>query len=266
MRIALLALFIVAASPAAQPPKKLVDAQDGSGVFGYKHTPVQPWSGYHVHDPDTPKPPKVKPSARPGGPPSDAVVLFDGASLAQFEPTQWKLENGYIEATEGLLASKQKFGDCQIHVEWRTPDPPEGEIMNRGNNGVLLMGLFEIQIFDSYTVKIYPDGQAASLYGQAPPKVDAALPPGAWQTFDIVFLAPRWKEGKLDRPARVTVLHNGVLVHHNQEIYGAVAHAILPKPYPPGVETGPLVFGGHHNPVRFRNIWARPVAEAVRLK
>jgi hypothetical protein len=238
-----------------------VEAQDGSGVFGYRHTPVQPWSGYHVHDPDRPKPPKVAPSTKPGGPPSDAVVLFDGKGLDGFEPTTWKLVDGTIEAVDGKLTSKRRFGDCQIHVEWRTPDPPEGDIMNRGNNGVLLMGLFEMQIFDSYTVKIYPDGQAAALYGQMPPAVDTALPPGAWQTFDIVFLAPRWKAGKLERPARVTMFHNGVLVHHNQEIYGTVAHSRLPGAYPEGVMEGPLAFGGHHNPVRFRNIWVRPVVE-----
>ncbi len=258
-RLAVL-MSICAALVAAQA--KLVDAKDGSGVFGYKHTPIQPWSGYHVHDPDAPLPPKVVPSNQPGGPPSDAVVLFDGRSLDRFEPSSWKVQDGYVETVGASnLTSRRRFGDCQIHLEWRTPDPPEGDIMNRGNNGVLLMGLFEIQIFDSATVKIYPDGQAASVYGQVPPKVNATLPPGAWQTYDIVFLAPHFKDGKLAEPARVTLLHNGILVHHNQEIYGTVAHAALPGPYPQGVTTGPLALGGHHNPVRFRNIWVRPLDE-----
>jgi hypothetical protein len=258
IRLAIL-LSSTAALFAAAQPSKLVNAKDGSGVFGYKHTPVQPWSGYHVHDPDRPQPPKVKPSAQPGGAPSDAIVLFDGKSTSEWEPNNWKIQNGYLETVDGVLTTKRKFGDCQIHIEWRTPDPPEGDVMNRGNNGVLLMGLFEIQIFDSYTVKLYPDGQAASVYGQTPPKVDVALPPGAWQTYDIVFLAPRYKDGKLDQAPRVTVFHNGVLVHHNQEIYGTVAHAVLPKPLPAGVTTGPLSLGGHHNPVRFRNMWIREV-------
>lgn len=252
-----LGLMLWAALLAPAQSSKLVNAEDGSGVFGYKHTAVQPWSGYHVHDPDRPKPPKVQPSTKPGGPPSDAFVLFDGGGMAEWEPTKWMVKNGYIEATEGDLVSKRRFGDCQIHVEWRAPDPPQGDIMNRGNSGVMLMGLFEIQIFDSYTVKIYPDGQAASVYGQTPPLADASLPPGVWQTYDIIFRAPRFKEGKVDQLARVTLLHNGVLAHHDREIYGTVAHAVLPKPYPMGVTTGPLAFSGHHNPVQFRNIWVR---------
>jgi hypothetical protein len=254
-----LALALALALPAAAAPSKLVYAKDGSGVFGYKHTPKQPWSDYLVHDPDRPWPQKVKPAAKPGGPPSDAIVLFDGGGLDQFQPTKWKVENGYIEATEGDLVTKKKFGDCQIHIEWRTPDPPEGDQMNRGNNGVFVMGLFEVQVFDSYTVKIYPDGIAAAIYGQTPPKVDVALPPGEWQTYDIIFFAPRFQDGKLDQRARITVLHNGVLVHHNQEIYGPTVHQQLPKPYPAGLTEAPLQFNGHHNPVRFRNIWIRPV-------
>jgi len=250
---------LLASAAVASAQSKLVNAQDGSGTFGYKHTPIQPWSGYHVHDPDRPKPKPVVPASVPGGPPSDAVVLFAGKDMSEWRPTNWKVENGYIEATGGQLVSKREFGDCQIHVEWRTPDPPEGDIMNRGNNGVLLMGMFEIQIFDSYSTKIYPDGQAAAVYAQTPPAVDSALPPGVWQTFDIVFFAPRFKDGKLNQAARVTVFHNGVLVHHNQEIYGQVTHAVLPKPFEPGKSTGPLAFGGHHNPVRLRNIWVRPL-------
>lgn len=244
----------------AAPPSRLVYAQDGSGVFGYKHTPLQPWSGYHVHDPDRPAPRRVAAAREPGGPPADALVLFGGGDLSQFRPTRWIVVDGAIEAAEGSLSSKAEFGDCQIHLEWRAPDPPQGDIMNRGNNGVLLMGLFEIQIFDSTTARIYPDGQAASIYGQTPPLVDTARAPGEWQSYDIVFVAPRFQGENLTSPARVTVFHNGVLVHHNQEIYGQTAHAILPKPYPAGRTTGPLVLSGHHNPVRFRNIWVRPLA------
>lgn len=257
-RFAFIAALIMSA--AAGQESKLVYAKDGSGVFGYKHTPVQPWSGYQVHDPDRPVPPLVRSARETGGPPSDAIVLFDGHDLSGWLPNQWKLGTGYVEATQGSLISRRRFGDCQIHLEWRTPDPPEGEIMNRGNSGVMLMGIFEIQIFDS-TTKIYPDGMAAAIYGQSPPLVNASRKPGEWEAYDIVFFAPRFTGRKMDQPPRVTVFHNGVLVHHNREIYGQVAHASLPKPVPAGVTTGPLSLSGHHSPVRFRNIWVRELSQ-----
>lgn len=231
----------------------------GVAAFGAdkRDTPVQPWSGYRVHDAARPEPPRI--TAEPGSPPSDAVVLFDGKDLSQWRPGRWTIEDGVIEAGRGDLVSAREFGDCQIHLEWQAPDPPRGHPLNRGNSGVLLMGRFEIQIFDSYSTHIYPDGQAAAIYGQTPAMVNATRKPGHWQSFDIVFLAPCWKGGKLERPARVTVFHNGVLVHHNQEIYGTVAHERLPGPYPDGVTSGPLILTGHNNPVRFRNVWVRPL-------
>lgn len=255
------------ADPASKPPAaparphELVFAKDGSGVFGYKDTPKQPWSEYLVHDPDRPAPKMVRPGRsstqeQAGTAPSDAIVLFDGRDLSRWRPSDWKIENGYAEAAGQVLVTKEDFGDCQLHVEWATPDPPEGDRMNRGNNGVLMMGLFEVQIFDSYNTKIYPDGQAASIYGQTPPLVNACLAPGQWQTFDIVFFAPVFEGKKLARPARVTVLHNGVLVHHNQEIYGRSMHSALPA-YDPPISKGPVVLGAHHCPVRFRNMWIR---------
>jgi hypothetical protein len=137
------------------------------------------------------------------------------------------------------------------------PDPPQGHMFDRGNNGVMLMGLFEIQIFDSYTEKLYPDGQAASVYAQTPPRINACRKPGQWQSYDIIFFAPVFKDGKLEKPARVTVLHNGVLVHHNQEIFGPTGHRILPKYDKPIPSKLPLSLSAHNNPVRFRNIWIR---------
>jgi hypothetical protein len=157
------------------------------------------------------------------------------------------------------LTTKQSFGDCQLHLEWQTPDPPQGHMFDRGNNGVLLMGRFEIQIYDSYTEKLYPDGQAASIYAQTPPMVNACRKPGQWQTFDIIFFAPVFKDGKLEKEAYVTVLHNGLLVHHNQKIYGPTGHKILPSYDEPIPEKSPLVLSAHNNPVRFRNIWIRPL-------
>ncbi len=134
-----------------------------------------------------------------------------------------------------------------------------GDDWDHGNNGVLMMGLFEIQIFDTYTTPLYPDGQAASVYAQTPPMVNACRAPGQWQTYDIIFFAPVFKDGKLESPARVTMLHNGVLVHHNQEIYGPTGHRILAKYDKPIEPKRPLVLSGHNNPVRFRNIWIRPL-------
>ncbi|MGE5568388.1 MAG: DUF1080 domain-containing protein [Rhodospirillales bacterium] len=251
----------VAIVPPARAQHKLIYKPDGT--FGYRDTAVQPWSGYRVHDPDRPAPKKVVPGDfstqdRPGRPPSDAIVLFDGKDLSKWKPNTWKVENGYVEAGAGQLETIDEFGSYQLHLEWRVPNPPQGDIMDRGNNGVLLMGAFEIQIFDP-TTKIYPDGQAAAVYGQTPPLVTASRSPGEWETYDIVFLAPKFKGDKLEEPARVTVLHNGVLVHHNQEIYGPTTHARLPMAYRPGVTRAPLTLAGHNNPVRFRNIWIRPL-------
>ncbi len=234
----------------------LVNARDGSGVFGYKDTPRQPWSGFHVHDPDRPAPKRVDPGG-PGRAPSDAIVLFDGQDLNQWLPSRWKVEHGWAEATEGNLTTKERFGDCQLHLEWRSPDPPEGDRMNRGNNGVQFFGGVEIQIFDSYDTKIYPDGQAAAVYGQTPTLVNACRMAGEWQIYDIVMRAPIFRAGKLEKPARVTMFHNGLLVHYDQEIYGTSVHAGLPKPLDPEMASAPIALLAHHCPVRFRNIWIR---------
>lgn len=261
---------VVAALAMAEPVRaqrhELVYAQDGSGVFGYKDTPIQPWSGYHVHDPDRPAPKRVEPGRpgtqdRPGTAPSDAIVLFDGHDLSQWRPTQWKVEDGCLVATEGPLVTKKSFGSCQLHLEWRPPVEPTENVMNRGNNGVMLLGKIEVQIFESYGTKIYPDGQAAAIYAQTPPRVNACRPPSQWQTYDIVFFAPRFDDaGKLVQPARITMFHNGLLVHHNQEIYGDSPHAGLAS-YEGVPPRGPLAFGAHRCPVRFRNIWIRPLEE-----
>lgn len=267
-RIVVLAIAIsllASAQPTTgQSQRKLVKAKDGSGIVGYKDTPILRWCGYRVHDPDRPAPPKVtpgqpSPQEKLGTAPSDAVVLFGGKDkdLSQWEASDWKTENGELIAVSGNLTTKEPFGDCQLHIEWMAPDPPQGGFWDRGNNGVMLMGLFEIQIYDSYTAKIYPDGQAAAIYGQTPPMVNACRKPGQWQRFDIVFFAPRFESGKLEKPGHVTVLHNGLLVHHNQEIYGPTGHRILPKYDKPIPEKLPLSLSAHNNPVRFRNIWIR---------
>jgi hypothetical protein len=240
---------------------ELVHAKDGSGVYGYNDTPLLPWCGYRVHDADRPNPRRVDPgpaSDEPAPVPADAVILFDGKDLSQWEPSKYKLVDSCIEAGPGNLTSKAQFGDCQIHLEWMAPAHFQGPWYNQGNNGVMLMGLYEIQIFDSWTEKIYPDGMAAAIYGQTPPLVNAARPPGQWQTFDIVFTAPVVENDKLVRPARVTMFHNGILVHLNDEIHGETGHRILPE-YRHKISQGPISLYGHDCPVRFRNFWVRPL-------
>jgi hypothetical protein len=250
---------ILASTPAAYAAD-LVYARDGSGVYGYKDTPVLPWCGYHVHDPDRPEPPRVDPGPPPPPAPipADAIVLFDGGDLSQWESSEWRVVDGEIEALAGNLTSQQQFGDIQLHVEWLAPADFEGPWYDRGNNGVMLMGLYEIQIFDSYNEKLYPDGQAAAIYGQTPPLVNVTRPPGQWQTFDIIFNAPRFEGEQLVEPAYITMFHNGVLVHRNEKIHGETRHRALPE-YRRKVSNGPLVLLGHNCPVRFRNIWVRPL-------
>jgi hypothetical protein len=242
---------------------ELVKARDGSGVYGYRDTPKQPWSGYLVHDPDRPIPKKVETSPAPDKalpPPSDAIVLFDGKNLDAWNAADAKIVDGCIEMRAGEVATKERFGNCQIHLEWMAPKGFEGPWYNRGNSGVSLMGVYEIQVFDSWNEKIYADGMAGALYGQTPPLVNACRPPGEWQSFDIVFTAPKFEGDKLVSPARVTMLHNGVLAHLEQEIYGNAVHRSLPQ-YTLKASEAPLTLSGHNCPVRFRNIWIRRLPE-----
>ncbi len=152
--------------------------------------------------------------------------------------------------------------DCQLHVEFSEPTPPKGESQDRGNSGVFLQGLYETQVLDSYHSKTYADGQAGAIYGQYPPLVNASRAPGQWQVYDIVFHGPRFdKDGKLLRPARETVFHNGVLVQDNVELTGPTAHGKRP-PYEPQSEKLPLALQDHGHPVRYRNIWIRELKTA----
>lgn len=259
-RTIIFVLAIAALFSPRLPGDELGWAKDGSGVRGYHDTPVQPWSGFRVHDADRPLPLRVDPGpftvSTP--PPADAVILFDGKDLSQWQESSWRMVDGTIEANAGNLVSKRKFGNCQIHVEWMTPQGATGHLFDRGNNGVLLMGLYELQIYDSFTEKLYPDGQAGAIYGQTPPLVNVCRPPGQWQSYDIVFTAPVFAEGKLASPPRMTVFQNGVLVQNHQEIHGEVAHRELPA-FKKQASTGPLAFAGHKSPVRLRNIWVRPL-------
>ncbi len=229
---------------------------------------------WKIHDPDRPAPPVIDPGTPStqdshGRPPSDAAVLFDGKDLSKWAhkdgtAAKWKVENGYAEvvAKTGYIYTREAFGDCQLHVEFTEPSPPKGESQDRGNSGVFLQGLYETQVLDSYQSKTYADGQAAAIYGQYPPLVNASRPPGQWQSYDIVFHGPRFaKDGKLLRPARETVFHNGVLVQDNVELSGPTAHGKRP-PYEPQPEKSPLALQDHGHPVRYRNIWIRELKTA----
>ena len=237
------------------------------GLVAALGTQVDP--KWKIHDSSRPRPPVITPGTASsqdmaGKPPSDAIVLFDGTDLSKWQtpngqPAKWKVENGYFEvvAKSGQIQTKDSFGDCQLHVEWATPDPPRGQDQDRGNSGVFLMGLYEIQVLDSYQNITYADGQASAVYGQFPPLVNASRPPARWQTYDIIFHGPGFdKDGKLLHPARVTVLHNGVLTQDNVELTGPTAHKARP-PYKAGPEKLPLSLQDHDHPVRYRNIWIR---------
>jgi hypothetical protein len=204
-----------------------------------------------------PEPPVVGPGPV-GGPPSDALVLFDGKDLSKWDNAdKWQVQDGYAISGGNDIRSKQGFGDCQLHVEWASPEKVVGEGQGRGNSGVFMMGLYEVQILDSYQNKTYFDGQAAAIYKQSPPLVNACRKPGEWQTYDIVFEAPRFDpQGKLARPGYITVLHNGVLVQNHFEIQGETAWDSPPK-YKAHAAKLPIQLQYHGNPVRFRNIWIR---------
>jgi hypothetical protein len=210
---------------------------------------------------DSTEPPVIDPGAV-GGPPSDAVVLFDGKDLSQFrgerspEP-KWKLENGTMETTPaGGIFSKAEFADCQLHVEWASPSEAKGEGQGRGNSGVYLMGRYEIQVLDCYRNKTYPNGQCGAFYGHSAPLVNACRKPGEWQAYDIIFHAPKKLADGAVKPGSFTVLHNGVLIQDQTPVGGEPTTA---APLQGLVEKGPLYLQDHGNPVRYRSVWIRPL-------
>ncbi len=247
-------------------------ARQQSSPIGYTDTPMLPGGRWHVHDSARPQPSEVTPGATcgqstPDRPPSDAIVLFDGKGLTKWRTEdgrtpRWIIRDGAAEIPPegtpdgGSIWTREMFGDCQLHIEWSAPDPPVGDVMNRGNSGVFFFGLYELQVFDSYRGGIYADGQAAAIYGQYPPLVNASRRPGEWQVFDAVFTAPRFEGGSLQAPAYLTVLHNGVVVHNHVPVLGPTAHRSFPQ-YRAHEAEGPLMLQAHGNPVRYRNIWIR---------
>lgn len=202
------------------------------------------------------EPPVVDPGP-PGEPPVDAVVLFDGTDMSKWKGAEkWTVKDGVVIAGPGNITSKPVFGDCQVHLEWVSDENAEGSGQGRSNSGVFLMGKYEVQILDSYQNKTYHDGQCGAIYKQSPPLVNASRPPGEWQSFDIIWKAPRFKDGELVSPAYLTVLHNGVLIQNHFELKGDTPYHRAPE-YKPHPEKGPIMLQYHGNPVRFRNIWVR---------
>lgn len=206
------------------------------------------------------KPAIVNPGETDSAPPSDAVVLFNGKDLSNWKNgDKWKVEDGVIYCGKGVLTSNEQFGDCQVHIEWSAPTPPKGSSQGRGNSGVFLMGIYEIQVLDSYENETYYDGQAAAIYKQTPPMVNAMRAPGQWNAYDIIWTAPRFNEdGTLKSPAYITAMHNGVLVLNHFELLGDTPFNRPPE-YKNHAEVGPISLQDHGNPVAFRNIWVRPI-------
>ena len=233
------------------------------------HSQAASWP---IHSTERPRPRVVDPGpfTSPAPAPSDAEILFDGRSLDRWRSAddpgrraRWKVEAGYFEvvAGTGSIGTVDTFGDVQLHIEWMAPSQARGSGQDRGNSGVFLMGQYEVQVLDSWGNDTYPDGQAAALYGDAPPLVNASRPPGQWQTYDIVFRRPRFDAGgAVTRPARMTVLHNGVLVHDAVELRGPTSHQER-RPYAAHADALPITLQDHGHAVRFRNVWIRRLVD-----
>jgi hypothetical protein len=255
--------------------KKWTEVKDG------KTTEYMTIDGIMVHETDPAKQPIPKivtpgtPScgSQGGSAPSDAVVLFDGTSESmqnwtdtKGNPTKWQYVNGVLESVNkaGYIQSKRKFGSCQLHMEWASPATVKGNGQGRGNSGVFLMSNYEVQILDSFDNETYADGQAGALYGRKKPLVNASRGPGQWQTYDILFHRPIFdKDGTVVKRATFTILHNGVLIQDNEALSGGTgwrgSHSI--SEYQAHADALPLQLQDHHNPVKFRNIWVRPLAD-----
>ncbi|WP_414664794.1 3-keto-disaccharide hydrolase [Horticoccus sp. 23ND18S-11] len=244
------------------------DEKDGKPFpLGYTDTPpIFPGSPWKVHDLDRPRPVAVTPGAKSGAAPADAIVLFDGKSTAAFVgkdgvPCKWKIENGELIVDGGDVWSKESFASCQFHIEWKSDPKTYGNSQKKGNAGVFFMDRYEIQILDCTNNPTYADGMSGAIYGQTPPLVNAVRPAGEWQTYDILFTAPRLEAGKVVEPAYVTVIVNGIVVQNHTKILGPTLHKKATSYDGKFPDKAPFRFQDHKNtiPDRFRNIWVRPL-------
>lgn len=213
-----------------------------------------------------PQPKVITPGKTAADAPSDAIVLFNGTNTDAWQgrdggAVKWKVEDGAMTVTAGSgeIHTKQAFGDCQLHIEWRTPAEVKGSDQGRGNSGIFFMGRYELQVLDNYNNKTYANGQAGSIYKQLPPLVNACRPPGEWQTYDVIFIAPRfYEDGSVKDQARITVLHNGVLVQNGKSLWGGTQYIGIAA-YEKHADKEPIILQDHGNPVSYRNIWIRPL-------
>jgi hypothetical protein len=240
-----------------------LSAQDAS--LGFSDTPLQPDGRWHIHDGTRPQPDSVRVGSIVAIPaPSDATVLFNVNNdlnkwqMVDEKPVSWTAEDGILKVGNGDLRTKAEFTDFQLHLEFSTPTEIKGDRQQRGNSGVYLLGKFEIRILDSFKNPTYPDGQAAAMYGQYSPLVNSTRAPGEWQSLDIAFSAPRFSKGHLDRPAVVTVLHNGIVVHNATAFHGPTLYKNIGS-YTLETQRGPIQLQGRGNGVQFRNIWIREI-------
>lgn len=228
-------------------------------IKGYPDGPKLPGVSYVVHDPARPQPPAVRTAgAVVVPPPSDAIVLFDGKSLDAFTPG-WKITDGAMVADGKDIETKRSFAGVQMHFEWRAPAGRPVAGQQGGNSGVFMMGLYEVQVLQSHDNPTYPDGQAGSMYGQLPPLVNATSPQGEWQSYDLAFEPPVYENGKVARPAKLTLWHNGVVVQNGESFLGPTEHrklASYPATHP---AAAPMKFQFHGDPMEYRNMWVRPL-------
>ena len=239
---------------------------------GFKDTPMLPGGQWRVHDADRPAPVVVTPAKQPGGAPSDAIILFDGRSLDAWTPQRsaWPIKDGAMTVPsrasaggENALVTKQRFGDVQLHLEFRSPNPPTKSSQDRGNSGIWFMQRYEVQILDGYRNPTYADGTVGAVYGWKPPLVNASRAPGEWQSYDIIFERPRFgPDGSLLRPAYVTALLNGVVVQNHRAMLGTTVWRQVAK-YTAHGDAAPIQLQDHDSPVSYRNIWVRPLPEAA---
>jgi len=233
--------------------------------------PRPPGAQWNVHSWSRPRPPVVDPGPeRPSvPPPADAVVLFGGRDLSEWQmqrdssAAKWIIRDGAMEVVPGTgsMMTRRSFGDIQLHIEYSCPTPPHGESQERGNSGVFLMTHYEVQVLDSYDNDTYPDGQAGAIYGQTPPLVNPVRPPGQWNVYDIVFHRPHFgADGNVTQPARITVFMNGILIQDNTTITGWTVNMQVAR-YQPHADRLPLALQDHQNPTRFRNVWVRELPE-----
>lgn len=243
-----------------------MERQPDNAHLGYTDTELVPGTHWHIHDGTRPQPRVVTPGEG-AAPPSDAIVLFDGRNLREWESAKggdaaWTVRGGYVEVAPGTgnIRTRRSFGDVQLHLEFASPEVVKGDGQGRGNSGVFFHELYEVQVLDGYRNPTYADGQVGALYAQFPPLVNAIRPPGQWNAYDILWRAPVFDGDRLAKPAAITVLLNGVALHVHRELMGITWHKTVPwwKAHPP---KGPLMLQDHGDLVRFRNIWIRELAD-----